>query len=77
MAVKTPYPPALPDLTDPTVVSLTVPEAGAFFRLARNTAYLRAADGTWPVIAMGARRLIPAWFVRDALGIQVRDTSAA
>ena len=62
-----------PDLSDRSVHSLTVKEAAAVFGCSTTNAYQRVADGSWPTVAVGRRKFVPASFIRRQLDIETKS----
>ncbi|MEU6712902.1 helix-turn-helix domain-containing protein [Nonomuraea sp. NPDC046802] len=48
---------------------MTIPEAGTFLGLARNTAYEAAAKGEIPTLEFGRRKVVPTAKLRAMLGL--------
>lgn len=65
----------MPDLASPSVVALKVTEAAHFMRVSRNHAYAQVQSGAWPSVRVGRRRLVPASFIRQSLGVETRSVA--
>jgi hypothetical protein len=72
--LRTPIPP--PDLRDPALHAVSIPQAARLYGQSVNSFYRAARRGAIPTVTVpGTRRvLVPASWLRDQLNVQVRES---
>ena len=65
-----------PDLSDPTLAAVTIPEAAVLLRLSKKHCYLMTQSGAIPTVRIGERSLVvPASWLRRELQVKMREAS--